>query len=117
MLKSYTAYCISVNDFGRVYTIERRFGDFEKLHMEVSQIDRNLPPIPEKKMFASTDESVVAERKPAFEKMLRYMLRSEEIACDQEQHIWKFLQLSLPAMVASRYLFKARRLQYVKQCG
>lgn len=116
-LKSYTAYLIQVSDFGHTLTIERRFVDFEKLHTEVLEIDKNLPPLPEKKMFASTDESVVAERRPAFEKILRYMLRSEEIACDQGQHIWKFLELPLPAMVAARYLFKSRRLQYLKQCG
>jgi hypothetical protein len=121
MVKSYTAYIINVNDFGRTYTIERRFDDFQKLHAEVSEIDKNLPSLPEKKMFASTDASVVAERRPAFEKLLRYMLRSEELACDtagtKQQHVWKFLELSLPAMVAARYLFRSQRIAYLKQCG
>lgn len=116
-LKSYTAYLVNVIDFGRAFTIERRFDDFQQLHLSVSEIDKNLPPMPEKKMFASTDESVVAERRPAFEKLLRYMLRTEEIACHKEQHVWKFLDLPLPAMVAARYLFKSKRLQYLKQCG
>lgn len=117
MLKSYTAYIVNVVDFGRAYTIEKRFDDFSKLHADVLEIDKNLPPLPEKKMFASTDSSVVAERKPAFEKLLKYMLRSEEIAFDKAQHIWKFLELSLPAMVAARFLFKSQRLNYVKQLG
>lgn len=117
MIKSYTAYIVTVNDFGREFKIERRFDDFQKLHTDVSDIDGNLPPMPEKKMFASTDESVVAERKPAFEKILRYCLRSEEICCEKNKFIWDFLELSLPAMVAARYIFKNRRLQYVKQCG
>lgn len=117
MLKSYTAYIVTVNDFGNNYTLERRFDDFQKLHADVLPIDKNLPPLPEKRMFASTDASVVAERRPAFEKLLRYMLKSEEIAFDKGQHIWKFLDLSNPAMVAARYVFKTRRLTYLKQCA
>mmetsp|Transcript_82615 Transcript_82615/g.130161 ORF Transcript_82615/g.130161 Transcript_82615/m.130161 type:complete len:944 (+) Transcript_82615:147-2978(+) len=117
MLKSYTAYIVNVVDFGRSYTIERRFDDFSKLHAEVSEIDKNLPPMPEKKMWSSTDSSIVAERRPAFEKLLKYMLRTEEIAFEKGQIVWKFLELPTPAMVAARYLFKSQRLSYAKQCG
>jgi len=116
-LKSYTAYCIKVNDFGRNYVVERRFDDFLKLHQDLTTTDRGMPPLPEKKMFASTDASVVAERRPALERLLRHLLRSEEVAFESDMHLWKFLDLPLPAMVAARFLYKSRRLKYVTQCG
>jgi len=116
-LKSYTAYCVNISDFGRQYTIERRFDDFQKLHADLTAVDRSLPALPEKKMFSSTDAATVAERKPAFEKLLRYMLRSEDVVFEPGMLVWKFLDLSTPAMVAARYLFKSRRLSYVKQTG
>ena len=39
-LKSYTAYLVNVIDFGRAFTIERRFDDFQQLHLSVSEIDK-----------------------------------------------------------------------------
>lgn len=116
-LKSYTAYHVTVSDFGKTYSIERRFDDFQKLHMDLLSVDGQLPPLPEKRMFASTDAAVVAERRPAFERLLRYCLRSEEVACEQNQHLWKFLELPVAAMVVARYLFKTRRLKYLPQCS
>eukprot|EP00401_Gymnodinium_catenatum_P005199 CAMPEP_0117500412 /NCGR_PEP_ID=MMETSP0784-20121206/22763_1 /TAXON_ID=39447 /ORGANISM="" /LENGTH=525 /DNA_ID=CAMNT_0005295621 /DNA_START=69 /DNA_END=1643 /DNA_ORIENTATION=+ len=116
-LKSYTAYCIQVTDFGRNYIVERRFDDFQKLHQDLAPVDVSLPALPEKKMFASTDASVVAERRPAFERLLNHMLQNEEIAFEKEQFLWKFLDLPLPGVVAARYLYKNRRVSYVKQAA
>lgn len=116
-LKSYTAYCVQVSDFGKTFTIERRFDDFQKLHCDLAAVDPGLPALPEKKMFASTDAAVVAERKPAFERLLRYLMKSEEAVFDTGQALWKFLELPATAMVAVRYLHKSKRLSYVKQCG
>mmetsp|Transcript_126128 Transcript_126128/g.318337 ORF Transcript_126128/g.318337 Transcript_126128/m.318337 type:complete len:1019 (-) Transcript_126128:74-3130(-) len=117
MLKSFTVYIVQISDFGRSYQIERRFDDFAKLHTDLVTYDSNLPPLPEKKMWASTDASTVAERKPAFEKILRYMLRSEEIVMEKSQALWKFLEMPPPGVVAARYMFKTHRLNYARQCG
>eukprot|EP00928_Gymnodinium_smaydae_P063509 TRINITY_DN47061_c0_g1_i1.p1 TRINITY_DN47061_c0_g1~~TRINITY_DN47061_c0_g1_i1.p1 ORF type:complete len:978 (+),score=151.58 TRINITY_DN47061_c0_g1_i1:64-2997(+) len=115
-LKPYTAYCVEVNDFGTCYTVERRFDDFQKLRADLAEIDSSLPHLPEKKMWGSTDASVVAERRPAFEKLLNYMLRSEEVVFESENHLWKFIEIPTPGVVAARYLFRKRRIAYVKQC-
>lgn len=117
MLKSFTVYIINVSDFGRSYQVERRFDDFAKLHAELADIDPNLPPIPEKKMWASTDAQTVAERRPAFEKILRHMLRSEDVVFEKTQTLWKFLEMPAPGIVAACYMFKAQRLKWARQCG
>lgn len=117
MLKSFTVYIVEISDFGRKYSIERRFDDFSKLHADLIEVDPNMPPIPEKKMWASTDAAVVAERKPAFERLLRHLLRSEHTVMEKFQTVFKFLELSAPAVVAFRYLFKAQRLNNARQCG
>lgn len=117
MIKSFTVYIVHVSDFGRSYQIERRFDDFAKLHAELVDTDGGIPPIPEKKMWASTDAQTVAERRPAFEKILRYMLRSEECVMEKGQIVWKFLEMPPPAVVAARYMFKSNRLSYARQCG
>eukprot|EP00931_Biecheleriopsis_adriatica_P035028 TRINITY_DN20191_c0_g2_i1.p1 TRINITY_DN20191_c0_g2~~TRINITY_DN20191_c0_g2_i1.p1 ORF type:complete len:992 (-),score=286.58 TRINITY_DN20191_c0_g2_i1:77-3052(-) len=117
MLKSFTVYIVEINDFGRKYQIERRFDDFAKLHADLLEVDPNMPPLPEKRMFASTDASVVAERKPAFERILRHLLRSEEVVLEKHQTLFKFLELPAPAVVSFRYLFKGQRLNYARQSG
>jgi len=115
MLKSFTVYIVKVEDFGRSYQIERRFDDFAKLHGELLPVDSDVPSLPEKKMWSSTDASTVAERRPAFEKLLRYCLRSESIVFDKDQALWKFLELPSPGVVAARYLYKTRQLTYISQ--
>lgn len=115
-LRSYTAYCVEVSDFGKNYVVERRFDDFQKLHADLLPLDPTLPALPEKKMFASTDASVVAERKPAFERLLRHMLKNEEIACESGHHLWKFIEFPAPGVPAVRYLFKNRRANYILAC-
>ncbi|CAE8640983.1 unnamed protein product, partial [Polarella glacialis] len=117
MLKSFTVYIVQVSDFGRQYQIERRFDDFAKLHSDLIAYDPSIPPLPEKRMFSSTDASVVAERRPAFQRILRHMLRSEDIVMEKSQTVWKFLEMPPPAVVATRYLFKSQRLNYARQCG
>mmetsp|Transcript_94921 Transcript_94921/g.207588 ORF Transcript_94921/g.207588 Transcript_94921/m.207588 type:complete len:1000 (+) Transcript_94921:35-3034(+) len=116
-VKAFTVYIIHISDFGRNYQVERRFDDFAKLHGELSEVDPGLPPIPEKKMWASTDASTVAERRPAFERILRYMLASEAVMFEKGQALWKFLEIPPPGMVAARYAFGAQRLSYARQCG
>lgn len=117
MIKSYTVYMIHINDFGHHYQIERRFDDFSGLHAALIEIDAGIPPIPEKKMWASTDAQTVAERRPAFEKILRYMLRSEQVVMEKGQTLWKFLEMPPPGVVAARYMFKTARLNYARQFG
>eukprot|EP00929_Paragymnodinium_shiwhaense_P077143 TRINITY_DN39707_c0_g1_i1.p1 TRINITY_DN39707_c0_g1~~TRINITY_DN39707_c0_g1_i1.p1 ORF type:complete len:1008 (-),score=271.90 TRINITY_DN39707_c0_g1_i1:123-3146(-) len=114
-LKSYTAYCIQVNDFGRTYVVERRFDDFCQLHANLVGLDPGLPPLPEKKMFASTDASTVAERRPAFEKLLQHMLRSEDIAFESNAYFWKFIEMPDPGMVVARYLYPSRRIRLLRK--
>lgn len=115
MLKSFTVYIVQVEDFGRSYQIERRFDDFAKLHGELVLVDTGVPSLPEKKMWSSTDASTVAERRPAFEKLLRYCLRSEPVVFDKDQALWKFLELPAPGVVAARYLHKTRQLTLISQ--
>jgi len=114
-LKAYTAYCIEINDFGKELTIERRFDDFKSLHTELITIDSTIPPLPEKKWGASTDAATVNERRPAFEKLLRHCLQSDIVVFDSNQHIWKFLELPPPAIVAARYVHKKRAAEFARQ--
>lgn len=115
-LRAYTAYCIHVSDFGQSHVVERRFDDFKRLHEDLLTIDPTLPPLPEKKMFASTDASVVAERKPAFEKLLRHCLKSEDVVFEPGQHLWRFIEIPTPGVYAARYMFKSRRVNYIPNC-
>ncbi|CAE7255927.1 unnamed protein product [Symbiodinium natans] len=117
MLKSWSVYMVEVNDFGRKFTVEKRFDDFDRLHADLREMDAGMPPLPEKKFMQSTDASVVAERKPAFERILRHLLRSEAAVHEKQQTIFKFLELPTPAVVAFRYLFKTQRLASARQCG
>eukprot|EP00439_Symbiodinium_sp_Y106_P031822 s1777_g3.t2 len=117
MLKSWSVYMVEVNDFGRKFTVEKRFDDFDRLHADLRELEPNMPSLPEKKFLQSTDASVVAERKPAFERILRHLLRSEVAVHEKQQTIFKFLELPTPAIVAFRYLFKMQRLANARQCG
>mmetsp|Transcript_65450 Transcript_65450/g.188563 ORF Transcript_65450/g.188563 Transcript_65450/m.188563 type:complete len:990 (-) Transcript_65450:77-3046(-) len=118
VLKTFTVYIIHVSDFGRSYQIERRFDDFAKLHAELVNVDPSLPPIPEKKMWASTDASTVAERRPAFERILRHMLRSEAVVMEESKALWKFLEIPTPGAIAARYVLKSpQRQTYARQCA
>jgi len=116
---AYTAYCIQVVDFGRPYTVEKRFDDFNKLYADLTGLvdDGSLPALPEKKMFSSTNAEVVAERKPQLEKLLKYALRREEIVFDTGHCIAKFLEIPVGAMVCLRYLMsKGKKHSYTRQC-
>ncbi|CAE7804645.1 unnamed protein product, partial [Symbiodinium necroappetens] len=117
MLKSWSVYMVEVSDFGRKFTVEKRFDDFDRLHADLRELEPNMPPLPEKKFLQSTDASVVAERKPAFERILRHLLRSEVAVHEKQQTVFKFLELPTPAIVAFRYLFKMQRLANARQCG
>eukprot|EP00435_Cladocopium_sp_Y103_P012649 s2843_g3.t1 len=117
MLKSWSVYLLEVNDFGRKFILEKRFDDFNQLHADLKEIEPGMPPLPEKKFMASTDASVVAERKPAFEKILRYLLRSDAVVHEKGQTLFKFLELPTAAVVAFRYLFKTQRISSARQCG
>lgn len=117
MLKSWSVYMVEVSDFGRKFTVEKRFDDFDRLHADLRELEPNMPPLPEKKFLQSTDTSVVAERKPAFERILRHLLRSEVAVHEKQQTVFKFLELPTPAIVAFRYLFKMQRLANARQCG
>lgn len=113
-LKSYTAYIINVNDFGRQYTVERRFDDFKNLHETLSKFEPDCPPMPEKKFWGSADAQVVEERRPKFEKIIQHLVKSESCLFMDDGPIWKFLELSQPAMVATRFLFPKGRLPNLK---
>eukprot|EP00913_Durusdinium_trenchii_P025686 g24107.t1 len=117
MLKSWSVYLLEVDDFGRKFTLEKRFDDFNQLHSDLREVEPGMPPLPEKKFMASTDASVVAERKPAFERILRYLLRSEVAVHEKAQTLFKFLELPPAAVVAFRYLFKTQRVAFARQCG
>lgn len=116
-MQSYTAYCVKVVDFGKPYQIERRFDDFKRIHEALSPTAPHLPPLPEKKWMASTDQSVVEQRRPAFEKMLQEMLRSEAVLFEKDQQFFKFLELQPPTMAACRFLCPAGRIPYLLQVG
>lgn len=61
-----TFFVPRVNDFGREYELERRYEEFSNLHADLSRIcgPDALAPLPEKKMWMSTDQATVEERKP-----------------------------------------------------
>ena len=46
LLQEYTEYTITVLDFGRERTVEKRFSDFATLHQELIKVDLNLPLLP-----------------------------------------------------------------------
>ncbi|CAJ1419194.1 unnamed protein product [Effrenium voratum] len=117
MLKSWCVYMLEVNDFGRKSVLEKRFDDFSLLHADMKEIDADTPPLPEKKFMASTDASVVAERRPAFERILKHLLKSEAAVMEKSQTVFKFLELPTPAVVAFRYLFQHDRISCARQCG
>eukprot|EP00438_Fugacium_kawagutii_P025487 Skav212492 [mRNA] locus=scaffold6473:61107:66799:- [translate_table: standard] len=134
MLKSWSVYLLEVNDFGRKKVLEKRFDDFDKLHCDLKEIEPGMPPLPEKKFMASTDASVVAERKPAFEKILRYLLRSDAAVHEKSRSssFWTFPQRpswpfvvptdlhwfpTYPGFPGRGYLFKAQRISSARQCG
>ncbi|CAJ1347178.1 unnamed protein product [Effrenium voratum] len=117
MLKSWCVYMLEVNDFGRKSVLEKRFDDFSLLHADMKEIDADTPPLPEKKFMASTDASVVAERRPAFERILKHLLKSEAAVMEKSQTVFKFLELPTPAVVAFRYLFQYDRISCARQCG
>jgi len=112
-MQSFTVYIIKVKDFGREYEVEHRYSDFQGLREALLPIAQELPPLPEKKWMASTDEATVQERRPMLEKLLRGCLQNEAVLFERDQQIFKFLELTPPAMAAGRFLSKGGQLQYL----
>lgn len=109
IMQRFTAYIIEVCDFGRTSEVAHRYGDFETLHRAVATecMGTTLPPMPPKGMDG-TDMAVVAKRKVELEKLLRFMLQAPEVLQEKTLNIWKFLNLSNPAVIAGRFVLVPR---------
>ena len=114
LLKSYTCYCMRVNDFGRQVEIQHRFDDFAKLHEGLSSISGlRLPPLPAKTMFGGNDPKVIEERRPALERLAKECVSNEKALADEQDLICKFLDMSPAGSTVVKFLCPATRSKYV----
>merc|ERR1719421_791911 len=107
VMQRFTAYIVEVNDFGRVTEVAHRYSDFETLHRALAPEAPGLPVMPPKGVD-STDQAVVASRKVELQKILAFMLQSPEVLMDKNLHLWKFLELANPAVIACRFVLVPR---------
>ncbi|CAK9113337.1 Laminin subunit alpha-2 (Laminin M chain) (Laminin-12 subunit alpha) (Laminin-2 subunit alpha) (Laminin-4 subunit alpha) (Merosin heavy chain) [Durusdinium trenchii] len=109
MMQRFTAYVIEINDFGKVTEVSHRYSDFETLHkaLLVENPGLQLPPLPPKGADG-TDAAVIAARKVELEKLLRGMLQNVEVLMERSLHLWKFLELGNPSVIAGRFVMAPR---------
>mmetsp|Transcript_112586 Transcript_112586/g.363578 ORF Transcript_112586/g.363578 Transcript_112586/m.363578 type:complete len:1127 (+) Transcript_112586:101-3481(+) len=105
MMQRFTAYVIQVSDFGRTNEVSHRYGDFEALHRSLLTEcpGVRLPPMPPKGVDG-TDVAVIKSRKGELEKMLQSMLANPEVLLEKSLHLWKFLDLPNPTVIATRFV-------------
>jgi hypothetical protein len=109
MMQRFTAYVIEVSDFGRSFEVSHRYSEFEALYrsIETDCLGVSLPPMPPKGTDG-TDMAVVAQRKVELQKILNFMLSNAEVVMEKQLHIWKFLNLANPTVIASRFVLVPR---------
>jgi len=109
MMQRFTAYIIEINDFGKTTEVAHRYSDFETLHKALltENPQLQLPPLPPKGADG-TDSAVIAARKVDLEKLLRGMLENEQVLMERSLHLWKFLELGNPTVIAGRFVLAPR---------
>lgn len=114
LLKTYTCYCMRINDFGRQVEVQHRFDDFAKLHEGLSSIHGlRLPALPAKAMFGGNDPKVIEERRPALERLAKECVSSEQALADERDLLCKFLDISPAGTTVVKFLCPSTRSKYV----
>lgn len=105
MMQRFTAYVMQVNEFGQTVEVSHRYGDFESLHRSLLTDcpGLRLPPMPPKGVDG-TDVAVIKGRKVELEKLMQAMLGNAEVLMEKNLHIWKFLELPNPTVIATRFV-------------
>jgi len=105
MMQRFTAYVIEINDFGKVCEVSHRYSDFEALYkaLLLDLPGLQLPPMPPKGADG-TDAAVIGSRKVELEKVLRAMIANAEVVMEKSLHLWKFLELGNPTVIATRFV-------------
>jgi len=105
VMQRFTAYIIQVTAFGVVSEVGHRYGDFETLHRSLLTDcpHLRLPPLPPKGVDG-TDAAVIRSRTVELEKLMRTMLSMPEVLTEKNLHFWKFLELTNPTIITTRFV-------------
>mmetsp|Transcript_156226 Transcript_156226/g.299441 ORF Transcript_156226/g.299441 Transcript_156226/m.299441 type:complete len:896 (-) Transcript_156226:37-2724(-) len=100
-----TYYIVEASGFGSTSRSRHQFDEFEVLHSSISaKISYALPPMPTKSWFGNNNEDVIEERRGKLENVLGKMLMLQGAVDDNEELLWRFLNLPRPVVVAARFL-------------
>jgi hypothetical protein len=74
----YVIYVVSFHTFYKVWSVKKRYSNFEDLHRKLAPKIQSLPELPPKRLFKNSEE-VIKERKQMFENYLNYLFKNTNI--------------------------------------
>jgi len=74
----FTAYRIDVQDGTDSWTLEKRYSEFSKLHKQLAEFTKELPPFPPKVLIGKFEEKTVEERRQKLDTYVQGLLKNDK---------------------------------------
>lgn len=112
----HTAYCIQLDDCGRLYARLRRYKNFLWLHGELQRRDLSctLPVLPAKKVIRNLEPAFVERRRQGLENYLRALIRLPQVI--QDDSLWSFLDADLATAFVPKFLCRPSDAAGTEKC-